>query len=537
VWAEEGGEGRKAYREEGVPYRLSAFRSEHIMKLIPAIAALGIIAWLLPAVVGAADPAAQPDAEPPIHLAARQGNLDEVKALVQGDPDLVSSKDIGGWTPLHQAAFAGHKEVAQFLLDHNADVNARDNYDVTPLSVASFTGRTDVVELLLAHKAEVNCKDKNGWTPLHNVQGNNEIAELLLKNHADVTAKAQDGQTPLDVAMARNHQDVAELIRKYGGKSEQSPEQAINEAAKEGDLGRIKSLLDSNPRLVDGRDSQGNTPLHWAAKVNSKDAVALLVSDKADVNAKDDRGTTPLGIAVTQGNKAVVELLLANKAAVDAKDDQGYTPLHLAAFSGSKDLVDLLIKNNADVNAKSNGGTTPLHAGAAFKDVEELLIANKADVNAKDNRGHTPLHLAVLGRHTESADFLWQHGGTDVPATEPATMEPVKFRQPDWIRSATHLHVIGIALMQYVKENGSYPAHLSDLRSEEVTADMLTCPIDGKPYVYSKPTASDAPPHTVVAYEGSPPKSRDMINILCADGDVEGFRTVDAKAIITCGHR
>ena len=69
-----------------------------------------------------------------IHDAARNGDLEKVKTLVKDNPSLVFSKDnANGGTPLHWATANDHKEVVQFLLANNADVNAKDNAGQTPL--------------------------------------------------------------------------------------------------------------------------------------------------------------------------------------------------------------------------------------------------------------------------------------------------------------------------------------------------------------------------------------------------------------------
>ena len=47
--------------------------------------------------------------------------------------------------------------------------------------------------------------------------GNLVVVELLLTNKADVNAKDNDGETPLHVAVARAHNDVADMLRQHGG--------------------------------------------------------------------------------------------------------------------------------------------------------------------------------------------------------------------------------------------------------------------------------------------------------------------------------
>ena len=85
-----------------------------------------------------------------IHDAARAGNLEKIKALLKENPDLVFSKDNQSLTPLHKAAFHGHKDVADFLLASGAEVNATNAAGWTPLHLAAGEGYKEVVELLLA---------------------------------------------------------------------------------------------------------------------------------------------------------------------------------------------------------------------------------------------------------------------------------------------------------------------------------------------------------------------------------------------------
>jgi ankyrin repeat protein len=80
-------------------------------------------------------------------------------------------------------------------------------------------------------------------------------------------------------------------------------------AARNGDLAKVKALLDSNAGLASKRDNYKKTPLHFAAIRGHKDVAELLLAKKANVNARDKYDRTPLHYAIMNGNKDVAELL------------------------------------------------------------------------------------------------------------------------------------------------------------------------------------------------------------------------------------
>ena len=64
------------------------------------------------------------------HAAAHLGMLDKLKQLVASNPDVVHARGGDGKTPLHCASTI---EIAEFLLDHGADIDARDiDHESTP---------------------------------------------------------------------------------------------------------------------------------------------------------------------------------------------------------------------------------------------------------------------------------------------------------------------------------------------------------------------------------------------------------------------
>jgi ankyrin repeat protein len=93
----------------------------------------------------------------------------------------VNAKNVDGWTPLHEAAFGGRKEIVELLISNGADVNAKhDGFGTTPLHRAAYRGHKEIVELLIGKGADVNAKNANGETPIDWAKG--ETADLLRKH-------------------------------------------------------------------------------------------------------------------------------------------------------------------------------------------------------------------------------------------------------------------------------------------------------------------------------------------------------------------
>ncbi len=83
-------------------------------------------------------------------------------------------------------------------------------------------------------------------------------------------------------------------------------------------------------------------PLHEAAKEGDLAKVKSLIEEGSDVNAGDEKGFTPLHFAAYGGYKEVAELLTLKGANVNAAEITGATPLHYAARKGYKDVAELL---------------------------------------------------------------------------------------------------------------------------------------------------------------------------------------------------
>lgn len=150
----------------------------------------------------------------------------------------------------------------------------------------------------------------------------------------------------------------------------------LHEAASSGDV-HFKTLLDSNPKLVDSLDSQQRSLLHLAAANGHVDIVRILTKVRPQMClARDRDGLNPLHVAATMGRVEVFdELVKANPLAARARVDRGEreTILHLCVKYNQLPFLKLLL--------------------GEFRS-EEF-------VNSKDDDGNSILHLAVAGRRTE----------------------------------------------------------------------------------------------------------------------------------------
>lgn len=158
-----------------------------------------------------------------VFTAAALGEVERLRAFIQRDPGEIKRLSGDGWTPLHLAAFFGHKDAVRMLIANGADVHAWSTNDLhnQPLHAAAAGDRTEAAQYLIDHQADVSTRQHGGWTPLHAAaaNGNRLLAQALLAAGSDPAATNDAGETPLTLAEGKGHAEVAELLRRYGSPS------------------------------------------------------------------------------------------------------------------------------------------------------------------------------------------------------------------------------------------------------------------------------------------------------------------------------
>lgn len=142
------------------------------------------------------------------------GDLERVRTMLVANASLLDAKSADGFPPLGLAIFFRHPDVATFLIEHGADVDApaSNAQKVAPVHAAAAVRDVPTMKLLLDRGADPNAKQQMDVTPLHGAasRGDVEMAKLLLGHGARPDATMTDGTSIAALAVKYNQPAFAE---------------------------------------------------------------------------------------------------------------------------------------------------------------------------------------------------------------------------------------------------------------------------------------------------------------------------------------
>lgn len=274
------------------------------------------------------------DGHTPLMHAVREGDVKITRTLITALRKAkllakqIDAQSKNGITALMEAAYYGHKDIAQLLLENNADLHIENSENIegqTALMDALDQKKPAVMALLLNHGARFDPEDR----PLVDaaISGNLELVRILIEHRIDPKAGNDIGETPLSLAASYNHSHLIPILLKAGAN-------------------------------VNDPDDIGCTPLNEAALSGAIESMQLLLKHKADINYQSNDGCTSLRGAVVKQHFKAVKLLLESKANPNINHKNGSTTLDQAltqqANEASTAIKDLLLEHGA----KSNSLTT-----------------------------------------------------------------------------------------------------------------------------------------------------------------------------------
>lgn len=229
--------------------------------------------------------------------AAKEGRVGEVIALIEKGANV--NKTTLNYTPLMRAAQHGHVGVIIKLIDLKADVNMRNEFHQTALTIAVLENQAEAVQLLLQHGANVDARDN------------------LTHNKPPIIYASELGYTAMIPALVQYGANLESAIGSY----QMTP---LMFAASKGHIDTVQALVLAGANL-NTRDRQQQTALHFAALEGQTGTVRELILLGANVNEVDKRRQTALMKAVQKKHLGTIKELIRLGADIEATDQDNLT--------------------------------------------------------------------------------------------------------------------------------------------------------------------------------------------------------------------
>jgi uncharacterized protein len=377
----------------------------------------------------------------------RRGNLDAVRELLdRGVPIEMKDPNFSQATPLAFAVSRKKTDIAKFLIDRGADVNARDIDGMTSLIWAVVNSDPEMVDILVAKGADVNAIHSGVSVLMNAISMNNEamvdkllnaganprvhdadalhyaiefkrpaMVQKLLDKGADINARKQNGNTPLMEAIEMENTEIINLLIDRGadvnlpGQYERLP--FVN-ALFRNMIPVVEKLIEKGANINAKMGVNGDTALMTALRYNNIYAFQKLLQMGADPTIRNNGGETILLVTrwETVFTPELIDTFLARGVDINAQTHSGWTALMQAIDYGNLALASLLIDKGADVNKKDSQGRTALMVTRDNPAAVTLLLDAGADINAQTSTGETTLLSAIQRSSIDVTNKLIERG-------------------------------------------------------------------------------------------------------------------------------
>ncbi|XP_033104684.1 probable protein S-acyltransferase 23 isoform X2 [Anneissia japonica] len=219
-----------------------------------------------------------------IFSAVKSGFLIRVQEMIEEEgPEVLSSTDEKGHTPVHWAALGGHTNIIRLMVDHkaNLDVQSKNDLGPRPIHWACVNGHVAVADILLQAGVNIDTIDNKGCSPLiiSCQYGQTTLACYLMAKGARLQLTDREGDNALHWAAFKGHCELTRLLIYSGFNPRQIDnygQTPLHLACISGDLNTVKMLCEQDGVEIDRPDHNHKTPMMLAQGRNHKDLITYL---------------------------------------------------------------------------------------------------------------------------------------------------------------------------------------------------------------------------------------------------------------------
>ena len=273
-----------------------------------------------------------------VHAAARLGMIERLRELVAADRQLIHARGGDGQTPLH---FAATVEIAKYLLEQGADMDARDiDHESTPAQYM-LGDRSEIARYLVS---------RGCWTDILMATALGDsglVRQHLRKDPESIRVRVSDEYFPkIDPKSGGTiyqwklgwHVSACQVAKSFGYEDllkvllERCPlDEKLLNACWLHDEAMVTELLTEHPALSETLTGAGRRQLAHAARNNDTIAARLMLTAGLPVDAFSQHHAMPLHWAAWHGNAELVRLILAHRPPLENADNDFHaTPLNWA---------------------------------------------------------------------------------------------------------------------------------------------------------------------------------------------------------------